>query len=98
MYNCSSNDDLTIKGSNKFRTLLISNCCDIILITVDNQNLNTFHYDGQINKIKFVNPIISKDVILNLGVFTKCLTNDLIGVLRNVQILSINNIVLEVII
>ncbi|KAG5622698.1 hypothetical protein H5410_007916 [Solanum commersonii] len=80
----------------KFRTLLISNCGDITLITVDSQ---TFHYDGQINKIKFVDPIISKDVILNLGIATSLQhlseRHDLIEVLRNVQILSINNIVLE---
>ncbi|XP_049358392.1 FBD-associated F-box protein At1g61320-like [Solanum verrucosum] len=96
---CSSTGDLTIKGSNKFRTLLIRNCGDITLITVDNQNINTFHYDGQINKIKFVDPIISKDVILNLGIATWLQhiseRHDLIEVLRNVQILSINNIVLE---
>lgn len=60
---CSFIGELTIKNSKKFRTLLISGYVDIILITIDYPNINTFYYDGAINKIKFVEPIRLKDVI-----------------------------------
>ncbi|XP_055803579.1 putative FBD-associated F-box protein At1g61330 [Solanum dulcamara] len=91
--------ELTIKGSNKFQTLLIKGCRNIILITIDNPSITTFHYSGEINKIKFVHPTRLKDVILNFGA-TKGFQHlsemdDLIEVLRNVQSLSFNHTLLE---
>ncbi|MCD7455998.1 hypothetical protein HAX54_030425 [Datura stramonium] len=96
---CFSNDELIIKGSNKFKTLLIRDCEDISLVTIDNSSISTFHYDGEINKIKFANSIRLNDVLLNFGATTGLQhireRDDLIKVFRNVQTLSINNILLE---
>ncbi|XP_060195332.1 putative FBD-associated F-box protein At1g61330 [Lycium barbarum] len=96
---CSFIGKVTIKGSNRFRTLLIRNCSDIILVTVNNPSINTFHYCGEINKIKFVDPISLKDVILNFGATTELQhireRDNLMEALRNVQTLSIINVLLE---
>ncbi|XP_060190503.1 putative FBD-associated F-box protein At1g61330 [Lycium barbarum] len=96
---CSYIGELTIKGSNRFRTLLIRDCGNIILITIDTPSISTFHYDGEINKIKFVNPIRLNDVILDFdttkGVQQLSERGDLMEVLRNVETLSVNHTLLE---
>uniref|UniRef100_M1DTW4 Cyclin-like F-box n=2 Tax=Solanum tuberosum TaxID=4113 RepID=M1DTW4_SOLTU len=96
---CSSPTNVTIKGSNQLRTILIRGCGNICLITIDDPNIHTFHYEGEIDKIKLIGPTRFEDVIFNLDTTTWLQhisgMGSLIEILRNVQTLSINNIFLE---
>ncbi|XP_059294753.1 F-box protein At2g39490-like [Lycium ferocissimum] len=96
---CSFIGELTIQGSNMLKTLLIRGCSDIDLVTIDNPSISTFHCDGEINKIKSVDPTILEDVILDFGTTKRhqhiSERDDLMEVLKNVRTLSINNILLE---
>uniref|UniRef100_K4B9D6 At1g61320/AtMIF1 LRR domain-containing protein n=1 Tax=Solanum lycopersicum TaxID=4081 RepID=K4B9D6_SOLLC len=96
---CSSTTNVIIKGSKQLRTILIRACGKICLIIIDDPNIHTFHYEGEIDKIKLIGPTKLEDVIFNFNTITWVQhisgMGNLIDILRNVQTLTINNIFLE---